>query len=177
MFPRHTAFLFRTIVSFTLSISTNRLFHNSLTTKFEALTKADTKKTSGSGPLKSRLKICSHGSTGRNDATPASSSEGQSELESEELNELMKEINDTTTFILHKAEEHEANEQSSSSSTQTLSVESADEESLHDCNSERFYVERMSDLQFGTFSLLKFILLRLILSIVDFFSENNSSTQ
>ena len=130
----------------------------SLTTKFDALRKTDTKKTTASGPLKSRLKLASYGST----TTPAGPSEEQSELESEELNELMKEIDDTTIFILHKVEEYEMNEQSSSSH-QTTSIAEAvvDNGSEAGCDSEQFYVERMSELQFGmvlTFFLLFFLI-------------------
>ena len=115
-------------------------------------TKADTKKTiPGSSALKSRLKLASYGTT----TTPAGPSEEQSELESEELNELMKEIDDTTIFILHKVKEHEMNEQSSSSSNQTSSILEAVVDNGNEAgrDSEQFYVDCMSELQFGTFLL------------------------
>ena len=67
----------------------------------------------------------------------------------------MKEIDDTTIFILHKVKEHEMNEQSSSSSNQTSSIVEAVVDNGNEAgrDSEQFYVDCMSELQFGTFLL------------------------
>ena len=126
-----------------------------MTTKFDVPLKADTKRTSNSGSLKSRLKLASYG--GLNEPNSTSSVEDKSELESEELSELMEEIKETTNFVLHRVRQHELTMMASPETHPNADSNEVDEQDKKEnekinWNSEQFYVGRMAELQFGMFT-------------------------